>query len=484
MNIYITFITGVLGSAAFLPVQISFAIDEPIGVSELDENDVFTLIAKNNKGSRKLISQGDIAVRLSRSAIRCPGNSCLWPKSSTGMVIVPYTISPDYMAAEAGVISSAMQEYTTLTCIRFIERKTEVDYIQIQSVDGCWSYLGRIGGVQDLSLLRSGCLSKGIVQHELNHVLGFVHEHTRSDRDIYVDIIWPNIPAAYVSNFAKSELETNHLSLQYDYLSVMHYGRYSFTRAIGQATINPKPDATVPIGQRYGLSSLDLQKINRLYECDVCSSLLCEPSGSLHSETLNASNKSACLWLIRVPAYKVFLQFKAPNSPGFMKAFDGASRTSPLLLNRTCQVGAGELPPLVSSGNLMLLEFIPNGLSMFTAWYSTVNCGGTLTSSAGTLTSPGYPIRYPSSTSCTWTIVAPVGFRVLLNFNAFSLESSRKCMYDSLSVSDESRSGPDKYCGTSKIPSLISSQSWFLLHFLTDESVQNSGFQATYSWGE
>ncbi|XP_075044745.1 hatching enzyme 1.2-like [Mixophyes fleayi] len=354
---------------------ISGAVDNQNGAGELEE-DIFSIIDRQNKGSKKLIRQGDIAVRLSRSALSCPGQSCFWPKSSSGIVLVPYTLSSDYTSADTAVIYSAIQEYTSLTCIRFVERKTETDYIQIRSVDGCWSYLGRIGGPQDLSLLNRGCIYKGIVQHELNHVLGFVHEHTRSDRDTYVDIDWPHIPDGNLNNFEKSQPNTNNLGLQYDYTSVMHYGRYAFTNAPGQATILPKPDPTVPIGQRYGLSSLDLMKINRLYQCDVCSSLLCEPSGSLHSGYTNSASltRSNCVWLIRIPENKVFLQFHSfETSPScfsdYVKVYDGASKTLPLLFNTTCRTR--ELPPVVSTGSIMLVEFASKEYTSFTASYHT-----------------------------------------------------------------------------------------------------------------
>ena len=59
-------------------------------------------------------------------------------------------------------------------------------------IHSCWSYLGMLGGEQPVSI-GSGCEYKGIIQHEIFHALGRVHEQSRPDRDQYVTIHFENV---------------------------------------------------------------------------------------------------------------------------------------------------------------------------------------------------------------------------------------------------------------------------------------------------
>lgn len=61
----------------------------------------------------------------------------------------------------------------------------------------CCSYVGRRGeGPQAISIGKN-CDKFGIVVHELGHVVGFWHEHTRPDRDMYVDIFYKSIQTGW-----------------------------------------------------------------------------------------------------------------------------------------------------------------------------------------------------------------------------------------------------------------------------------------------
>ncbi|XP_075052455.1 embryonic protein UVS.2-like [Mixophyes fleayi] len=322
--------------------------------------------------------QGDIVIKTGRSAIMCL--RCLWPKSEDGTVPVPYTLSPDYNDKQLKVFTNAMQEYETLTCVRFIPRTTETAFLNIVSSEGCESLVGRTGGGQKVGVQIGGCVSRGIIQHELNHALGFYHEHMRSDRDNYVDIMYQNISPMWWPDFKSTD--TNNLGLEYDYGSVMHYGRYTFSNTANQPSIVSKPDPNVPMGQRNGLSILDVSKINRLYQCNVCAHLLTNKNGILKSANYPSAypNDASCVWLIRTTTEQITLDFNGFDvqySPDcvsdYIKIYDGPSRTSPVLLDKTC--GTGPIPRIVASTNQMLIEFVSDSRVTgvgFKATYSSV----------------------------------------------------------------------------------------------------------------
>jgi hypothetical protein len=68
---------------------------------------------------------------------------------------------------------------------------------------------------------------KDVIVHELGHAIGFIHEHSRPDRNNYVTIMSQNVdPGKLKRNFHRYPSEViNSYDVPYDYESVMHYGR-------------------------------------------------------------------------------------------------------------------------------------------------------------------------------------------------------------------------------------------------------------------
>ncbi|KAB7498768.1 Zinc metalloproteinase nas-7, partial [Armadillidium nasatum] len=137
--------------------------------------------------------QGDIKIpRNGRNGLR--NQNSRWPNG-----IVPYTFGTNFADNKKPVVLKAMETYHNLTdnCIQFVERTDETDYVVlVERADGCWSYVGKIGGRQEINYPQWCIDNFGSVLHELYHCLGFYHEQSRPDRDDYIEIMWDNIEAA------------------------------------------------------------------------------------------------------------------------------------------------------------------------------------------------------------------------------------------------------------------------------------------------
>uniref|UniRef100_A0A3P9PYR8 Metalloendopeptidase n=1 Tax=Poecilia reticulata TaxID=8081 RepID=A0A3P9PYR8_POERE len=210
------------------------------------------------------ILQGDILVpkTTNKNADPCVEKGCLWPKRGS-YVTVPYYIFNSYTQEERNVILGGLESFELTTCIRFVPyRSNDRDFIYFKSNEGCWSFVGRQRRGQFISLDKDGCLSHRTVQHEVLHALGFHHEQVRSDRDRYVWIYPQNIKPE--NNFKKEV--TNNLGTPYDFNSVMHYGKYAFSKN-GLPTIIAKSDPTLNWRRATQMSIYDIARVNTLYRC-------------------------------------------------------------------------------------------------------------------------------------------------------------------------------------------------------------------------
>lgn len=153
------------------------------------------------------------------------------------------------------------------TCVRFIERTTEIDYIEIINSRGCYSYFGRIGGKQYLQFNRPNCLWKGTIIHEFIHSLGFQHMHNHADRDKFLNVNFDNVAPNRRYNFDKVRPGLyDNFGTPYDYLSIMHYHRDAFSTN-GKDTLVPVDESFIDLIGAYELSVGDITRINNMYEC-------------------------------------------------------------------------------------------------------------------------------------------------------------------------------------------------------------------------
>ncbi|XP_041845849.1 low choriolytic enzyme-like [Melanotaenia boesemani] len=267
-------LSGLLCSVCSFTIQATFEKSDQTSGNTFDDDEfsISSLLEKANVNVGKnlddpLVMFGDIAMPTGlQNADPCTARGCLWPKSNDGNVYVPFRISNQFSQRERDTIIEGLRSFESSTCIRFRPQQTQRDFVDIQSLSGCFSFVGRRGGGQAVSLSRQGCVFKQIIQHELLHALGFNHEQTRSDRDTHVRILLQNVIPGMEHNFRK--IETRNLGTPYDYSSVMHYGRFAFSRN-REPTIIPIPDANVAIGRATQMSPTDILRVNRLYQCNT-----------------------------------------------------------------------------------------------------------------------------------------------------------------------------------------------------------------------
>uniref|UniRef100_UPI0037E7B72E hatching enzyme 1.2-like n=1 Tax=Semicossyphus pulcher TaxID=241346 RepID=UPI0037E7B72E len=253
------------------------AEDSELSVSELLERANSNLIRSADDPT---LIEGDIAIdsEAERNADPCTSRGCMWGKWTDGKVYIPYYITNHFSSREKAIITRGLESFSSFSCIRFRpSRSSDRDWLSIESQNGCYSYVGRRGGKQVVSLARRGCLYHGTVQHELLHALGFNHEQTRSDRDNHIKLSVQN--SGMEHNFRK--IATLNQGTSYDYNSVMQYHKYAFSKN-NQPTMLPIPNANVSFGNAKEMSRTDIARLNTLYKCCECPH---EPILNIHTLT-------------------------------------------------------------------------------------------------------------------------------------------------------------------------------------------------------
>jgi len=184
--------------------------------------------------------------------------------------VVPYVEDPSLKTTVMKfILERSFDHYKKFTCIKFVPRTTEEDYIRLFAGQGCYSHVGRTGGQQPVSL-GQGCGWEGTIIHELAHALGFYHEQNRSDRDDYITIFWDNIIKGTEDQFFKLKPDQNQLITPFDYESLMLYGSLTFSKdkKARLRTMEAKDGTYLrDVLSKGKLSPSDIERIKKLYNC-------------------------------------------------------------------------------------------------------------------------------------------------------------------------------------------------------------------------
>ena len=104
---------------------------------------------------------------------------------------------------------------------------------------------------------------------------------------------------------------------------------------------------------------------------------------------------------------------------------------------------------------------------------------------AGNIVSPNWPNTYANNADCIWKIVAPLGYRIIVNFLGFDVQNCTtaqgSCSCDFIEFRDGNSSSAQavgRFCG-SDIPRKVYSSGRFLyVRFKSDDDTGKQGFSA------
>ncbi|GFH60254.1 hypothetical protein CTEN210_16730 [Chaetoceros tenuissimus] len=185
----------------------------------------------------------------------------------------------DYTPAEYKIIQKSLRDLARRAKVvkfKFLFEKpiAGTPFLHVKKGNHCGSYVGQtqsaFSSTGQLLTLGPQCLTEGTVMHEFIHALGFQHENSRKDRDLFLTINEENIESGMEENFKPRSIEHKIYGTKYNLESVMHFSPEAFSSS-GEPTFNirgnDKKSEDYNIGQRDSASKGDIVKIRLAYQC-------------------------------------------------------------------------------------------------------------------------------------------------------------------------------------------------------------------------
>ncbi|XP_066598353.1 cubilin-like [Prorops nasuta] len=227
----------------------------------------------------------------------------------------------------------------------------------------------------------------------------------------------------------------------------------------------------------------------------TCGGVSRSPVGRLDfpKKEINYQHGLSCAWaLITNHSLVLNVTFESFNIEqstdckfDFLQIHDGRNAGSQAI-GRYCGSSLPNNGTIISSHNALYFWFYSDssksGRGFSFQWTSIEPvCGGDLTGNYGTIRSPGSPGRYPPNRDCYWNIDLRAGSRIQFHFGQLMLEEHPTCANDYVEILDIENNLLAKYCNHSHPEPFTTPANAAIVHFHSDSSKQDSGFQIHYT---
>ncbi|XP_069504454.1 cubilin [Ambystoma mexicanum] len=230
------------------------------------------------------------------------------------------------------------------------------------------------------------------------------------------------------------------------------------------------------------------------YQVAGCNREYNQTFGYLKSPGWPASypHKLDCTIILRAPQnHSISLFFNAFHleftCADFLEVKNGSDASSPLL-GKYC--GSAIPSPIFPNNHVLHLHFVSDilhsGSGYDITWTSSpTGCGGVLYGDHGSFTSPNYPAPYGNNTHCEWTIVAPMGRIITVQFVSINIDDPGDCSQNYLELyngPDDSHLASGPFCGLdTNIAPFAATSNRVFVRFHADYTTLPSGFRLTWT---
>ncbi|XP_050336908.1 cubilin homolog [Bactrocera neohumeralis] len=244
-------------------------------------------------------------------------------------------------------------------------------------------------------------------------------------------------------------------------------------------------------------------RIEYYFEKINCGGILTEDSGRIQHLSMAHPAAQDCEWVIEVPQGKhiqlnVHFQhwniFKCDAGDTDVEIYANDTSTEGQLLMSFCQQSKTFNESFLAKTITVILHMsrkirsLVNLVVDFKSIDNSAACGGNFTARYGVLKTPSWPSNYDDSMDCTWVISAPLGHKIELVVQNFSVETTSEiCNDDYLEIRNgKSSTSPliGKFCGSTIPARLPSFTNYLYLHFVSDSYISDKGFFITWQQTE